>query len=154
MQLVQRWVGIARDPREFGRGVWMALGVPALGLALFLGLWAIAAPRIETSLGAVPGPMQVAEQARTLWTGHFNERRKRAEFYERQDKRNAARLKEDPAYQPRQFEWTGKPSYFDQILTSLFTAFAGFLLGTAVAVPLGILAGSSKVVQAAINPIV
>ena len=32
--------------------------------------------------------------------------------------------------------------------------FAGFLLATVVAVPLGILAGSSKVVQAAINPIV
>ena len=32
--------------------------------------------------------------------------------------------------------------------------FAGFLLATLVAVPLGILAGSSKVFQAAINPIV
>ncbi len=154
MQLVQQMVGVVQNPREFGRGVWMAMGIPAISLLLFLAVWAAVAPRIQTSLGAVPGPMQVAEQTRTLWNDHFNERRKKAEFYERQDQRNAERLKEDPTYQPRQFEWTGKPTYFDQILTSLFTVFAGFLLATIVAVPLGILAGSSKIVQSAINPIV
>ncbi len=154
MQLVQRMVGVVQNPLEFARGTWMALGVPMLSLVLFLAVWAMVAPRIQTSLGAVPGPVQVAEQAATLWHDHFNERRKKAEFYQRQDQRNAERLKEDPTYQPRQFEWTGKPTYFDQILTSLFTVFAGFVLATIVAVPLGILAGSSRVVQAAINPIV
>ena len=154
MQLVKKMVGVRQNPREFGHGVWMALGIPAFSLLLFLAVWAAVAPRIQTSLGAVPGPMQVAEQTATLWNDHFSERRKKAEFYVRQDKRNAERLKEDPTYQPRQFEWTGKPTYFDQILTSLFTVFAGFVLATIVAVPLGILAGSSRVVQAAINPIV
>ena len=154
MQLAQRMVGVLQNPRDFGRGVWMALGVPAISLVLFLAVWAMVAPRIQTSLGAVPGPVQVAEQAATLWNDHFNERRKRAEFYQRQEQRNAERLAADPAYQPRRFEWTGKPTYFDQILTSLLTVFAGFLLATIVAVPLGILAGSSKIVQSAINPIV
>ena len=77
-----------------------------------------------------------------------------AEFYERQDARNKERLAEDPSATPRKFSYTGKPTYLDQIVTSLVTVFTGFLLATVVAVPLGILAGSSKLFQAAINPIV
>ncbi len=155
MQLVQKMFGdMRRDPRELVRSLLLSLGVPLLAMAIFLGAWAAIAPRIETSLGAVPGPMQVAEQAQTLWADHFNERRKQREFYERQDARNKQKLAEDPTFTPRQFEWTGKPTYFDQIITSLITVFTGFALATVVAVPLGILAGSSKVVQAALNPIV
>ncbi len=155
MELVQKFfVGATRDPREMARAVWLNLGVPVAALALFLALWAALAPRIQTSLGAVPGPAQVMEQAQALWVDHFNERRKRAEFYERQDKRNVERKAEDPNYEPRHFAWTGKPTYFDQIITSLVTVFAGFALATLVAVPLGILAGSSKTFQSAINPIV
>lgn len=143
-----------RDPRELARALWLALAVPTLALAVFIALWAAVAPRITTSLGAVPGPLQVAEQARTLWADHFNERRKRSEFYARQETRNTERLAQDPGYEPRQFEWTGKPTYLDQIVTSLVTVFFGFVLATVVAVPLGILAGSSGLFQAAINPIV
>ncbi len=155
MALVQKlFGGASRDPREFARSVWMALGVPALALALFVALWGALAPRIETSLGAVPGPAQVLVQARALWADHFAERQRRADFYVRQDKRNAERLTEDPSSPPRQFVYTGKPTYLDQIVTSLITVFTGFLLATVVAVPLGILAGSSKTFQAAINPIV
>ncbi|HEY6511666.1 MAG TPA: ABC transporter permease [Burkholderiaceae bacterium] len=156
MELVlKRLLGEARrDPREWARSMMLALVVPALALALFLGLWAAAAPRIQTSLGAVPGPVQVLEQAHALWADHVAERGKRAEFLARQAERNKQRQAADPAYQPRQFEWTGKPTYIDQIVTSLVTVFTGFLLATVVAVPLGILAGSSKIVQAAINPIV
>ena len=155
MQLVQKFLaGAGRDPREFARSVWMALGVPALALAVFVALWAALAPRIQTSLGAVPGPAQVLEQAHALWSDHFAERQRRTDFYARQDQRNAERRAEDPGSQPRNFVYTGKPTYFDQIVTSLVTVFTGFLLATVVAVPLGILAGSSKTFQAAINPIV
>ncbi len=155
MEQAIKLVGASRrDPRELASALWLALGVPSLALAVFIALWAAVAPRIETSLGAVPGPVQVAEQAQTLWADHFNERRKRSEFYVRQDKRNAERLAEDPSYEPRAFEWTGKPTYLDQIITSLVTVFFGFVLATVVAVPLGILAGSSRLFQAAINPIV
>jgi len=155
MEFVQKFFAAAsRDPRELARSLLLSLGVPTLALALFLGAWAATAPRIHTSLGAVPGPVQVLEQAYALWADHVAERTKRAEFLARQDARNRQRLAEDPSYQPRQFEWTGKPTYLDQIVTSLLTVFTGFLLATVVAVPLGILAGSSKIVQAAINPIV
>jgi nitrate/nitrite transport system permease protein len=146
--------GIGRDPREWARTIWLAVGVPALAVALFLLLWGALAPRIQTSLGAVPGPLQVLQQARALWDDHQVERSKRAEFLERQEARNKQRQAEDPSYQARAFDWTGKPTYLDQIATSLKTVFTGFVLATLVAVPLGILAGSSKIVQAAINPIV
>jgi len=155
MELVQKFFsGASRDPRELARSLLLSLGVPLLAMALFVALWAAAAPRIQTSLGAVPGPLQVLVQAHALWADHVAERSKRSEFLARQDARNKERLAEDPTYQPRHFEWTGKPTYIDQIFTSLKTVFTGFLLATIVAVPLGILAGSSKVVQAAINPIV
>jgi nitrate/nitrite transport system permease protein len=136
------------------RALWTALGVPALALVLFLALWAGLAPRIQTSLGAVPGPAAVAEQAWGLWEAHLAERERATAFYERQDKRNAERLAEDPSYEPRNFTYTGKATYLDQIVTSLVTVFTGFLLATVVAVPLGIAAGASKTVQAAINPLV
>src|SRR5690606_3444724 len=82
------------------------------------------------------------------------ERVRRDEFYARQDARNAAALAENPEADVRVRRYTGKPTYFDQILTSLATVFAGFALATLVAVPLGVLAGLSKTVNAAINPLV
>jgi nitrate/nitrite transport system permease protein len=154
-QVLKIFGGAGRsDAGDFARRVLMSTGVPVLAFALFLAVWSFAAHRIQTSLGAMPGPMAVADQAVALVQDHFDERRKRAEFYERQDRRNAERLAEDPTAKPRHFEWTGKRTYIDQILTSLMTVFTGFLIATVVAVPLGILAGSSKWVQAAINPIV
>ena len=158
MQLVNKLLGggmaALRDPREMGRAFMMSVGVPVMAFALFLALWSVAASRIQTSLGAVPGPVQVAVQAKALIEEHFSEREREAAFYERQIKRNKERLAEDPTYEPRNFQWTGKRTYIDQIITSLYTVFVGFLLATVVAVPLGILAGTSKIVQAAINPMV
>lgn len=158
MELVSKLLGggaaALRDPRELGRAFIMSVGVPIAAFAIFLVLWSVTASRIQTSLGAVPGPVQVADQAVALVQEHFAEREREAAFYERQAKRNEERLAEDPNYQPRNFSWTGKATYLDQIFTSLKTVFVGFLLATVVAVPLGILAGTSKVVQAAINPMV
>jgi nitrate/nitrite transport system permease protein len=147
-------VAALRDPRELARAFVMSVGVPVVAFVIFLALWSVAASRIQTSLGAVPGPIQVAEQAVTLVKEHFSEREREAAFYERQIARNKERLAEDPSYEPRNFQWTGKRTYLDQIVTSLYTVFVGFLLATVVAVPLGILAGTSKIVQAAINPMV
>ena len=158
MELVNKLLGggmaALRDPREMGRAFLMSVGVPVVAFALFLALWSAAASRIQTSLGAVPGPVQVAVQAKALIEEHFSERERQAAFYERQIARNKERLAEDPSYEPRNFQWTGKRTYIDQIITSLYTVFVGFLLATVVAVPLGILAGTSKIVQAAINPMV
>jgi nitrate/nitrite transport system permease protein len=145
---------VGGDPREAARALMMSVGVPVIAFALFLGLWSVVASRIETSLGAVPGPLAVAEQAKVLWQDHLAEGKRRDDFVERQEARIKERLAEDPSYVPTRPAYTGKPTYIQQIGTSLLTVFAGFLLATAVAVPLGLLAGSSKIVQAAINPLV
>lgn len=139
---------------DLARRLFLSLGVPVISFAIFLALWSFAAARIDTSLGAMPGPVAVGQQAVALVKDHFAERKKRAAFYERQDMRIAERKAEDPGYQPRDFKYTGRPTYFDQIWTSLVTVFTGFVIATVIAVPLGILAGSSKWVQAAINPMV
>ena len=61
MELVMKLFGsVRRDPRELARALGLALGVPVLSMVVFLALWAALAPRIVTSLGAVPGPAQVA----------------------------------------------------------------------------------------------
>jgi nitrate/nitrite transport system permease protein len=134
--------------------LWRQLGVPLVAIALFLALWSALAARIDTSLGGVPGPSAVWHEARNLVAEHRAERERREEFYARQETRNAAALVEDPAAEVRMRRYTGKPTYFDQILTSLATVFTGFVLATLVAVPLGVCAGLSKTVNAAINPLV
>lgn len=142
------------DPREAARALLLSLGVPLFSLLLFMTLWSVVAPRIQTSLGTVPGPVQVMEQTQALWMDYFSDRKRRIAFYERQEQRNKEQVAQDPSYEPTIRAYTGKPTYLDQIFTSLKTVFAGFLFGTVIAVPLGILAGSSRIVQAAINPIV
>jgi nitrate/nitrite transport system permease protein len=136
------------------RSLWQSLGIPLLALAIFVGAWAEIAPRIDTSLGAVPGPAAVWQEAAALIADHRAERERRDAFFERQRVRNEQLLAEDPAAEVRLRQYTGKPTYFDQIATSLATVFAGFVLATLVAVPLGIAAGLSKTVNAALNPLV
>jgi nitrate/nitrite transport system permease protein len=154
MKKVLAYFGAGLDPREQARAVLLALGIPVLAIALFLWLWSVGAARVQTSLGAVPGPVHVFAQAKNLVNDHLAERAKQAEFYQRQEQRNRQRLAEDPKAEVTIHKWTGKPTFIDQILTSLETVFTGFLFATLVAVPLGILCGSSRVVQAALNPII
>ena len=134
--------------------VAFTLGVPLTAIALFLWLWSVSAARVQTSLGAVPGPVMVFSQAKSLFDDHLAERAKAAEFYQRVEARNRQRQAEDPKTAALSVNWTGKPTFVDQILTSLKTVFTGFLIATLVAVPLGIVCGSSRVVQAALNPII
>jgi len=154
MQAILKLLGAGRDPREAARALMLNLGVPVLAFALFLALWSASASRIQTSLGAVPGPAQVLTQAKALWDDHLADTKRRADFNARQEDRIRERLAEDPSYVPQRHAYTGKRTYVQQIGTSLVTVFAGFVLATMIAVPLGILAGSSRIVQAAINPMV
>ena len=78
-----------QNPKEQIENLIRNLGVPLMALALFLGLWHVGASHVETSLGKVPGPAAVWEQAGALWDEHKAEREKEAAFYERQEERNA-----------------------------------------------------------------
>lgn len=130
------------------------LFIPLAGILAFLLAWSVLAPRVQTSLGAIPGPVQVAEQARTLWADHLAERAKAAAFYQRQDERNAKLAAEGKADQVKERIYTGRPTYIDQILTSLMTVGLGFVIATAIAVPLGIASGLSRTFNGAINPLI
>lgn len=142
------------NPRAQGREIWRLLGVPLLAIALFLAAWSALAPTVQTSLGAIPGPAQVWEQVGNLNADAVRERQKEAAFYERQDARNAKLVAQGDADRVKERVYTGKPTYYDQIWTSIKTVFFGFLIASVIAIPLGIAAGLSPLVNAAINPLI
>lgn len=141
-------------PKAHLKDIWRLLGVPVLAMALFIAAWAQLAPMVQTSLGAIPGPSEVLAQAVNLHEDAAAERAKEADFYARQAEKNAALIAEGKADQVKERAYTGRPTYYQQIWTSIQTVFFGFLLATAVAVPLGIVSGLSPTANAAINPLV
>ncbi len=130
------------------------LTVPLFSILVFLLIWAGVAASIETSLGSLPGPVAVTEEFGNLISAHLHEREKAAAFYARQEERNARRIAADPSAEVKVHAWTGKPTFFDQILTSLKTVFAGFLLAGLLGVPIGLLCGTSTTAHAALNPLI
>jgi nitrate/nitrite transport system permease protein len=140
------------NPRAQVREIWRLLAVPLLAIAAFLLLWALLAPKVETSLGAVPGPGQVWEEAVNLHEDAQAKAAKRAEFQAKVDQLNERLIAN--GREPKERAYTGAPSYYQQIWTSIQTVFFGFLLATLVAVPLGILAGLSPTANAGLNPLI
>lgn len=109
---------------------------PIAGIVGFLLLWALLAPLAKTSLGTLPGPLEVFAQFKGLISEHF-----------------AQRTLQSSAEASGQI-WSGPPTFIDQIFTSLKTVTLGFILASLVAIPIGLFAGSSKIFNSAINPIV
>lgn len=130
------------------------LGIPAIAMILFLLIWGGLASKIHTSLGVVPGPAKVWEQAITLLDEHKAERHKEVAFYERQEKRNAKKLAANPQAEVKIRPYTGKATFFDQILTSVITVATGFILASLIAIPVGILCGLSTFLYTALNPLI
>jgi len=128
--------------------------VPVVAFVVFLLIWNAAASQIKTSLGQVPGPVQVWSQAVGLIEEHQAERRKEQAFYERQEKRNATKLAENPDAEVRIRPYTGKPTFIDQIFTSLYTVSAGFFLASLIAIPIGIFCGLNVTLYRALNPLI
>lgn len=147
-------MGYGEDPTTQFREFWRLLCVPALSILVFLFLWSQLAQQVETSLGTIPGPAKVWEQARVLHNDHAAERQKAIAFQERQAVRNAKLVEQGREDRVKWREYTGRPTYYDQIWTSLKTVFFGFLLATIVAVPIGITCGLSPIANVAINPFV
>ncbi len=128
--------------------------LPLIGILVFLMFWHLSARQVHTSLGTLPGPTETFHQFSNLVEEHFDEREKGVAFIERQEKRNAAKLAQNPDAKVKIRPYTGKPTFFDQILTSLFTVACGFLLATIIAVPLGIVLGLNQGLYQAFNPII
>ena len=62
--------------RLFGKVVPNLL-VPLIAVLIFLGLWSVGAKNVHTSLGQLPGPAKVWEQASALYQEHLAELRNR-----------------------------------------------------------------------------
>lgn len=134
--------------------VLRGLLAPLVAFVIFLVLWNAGAAQINTSLGQVPGPAQVWSQAVGLLDEHFAEREKEQAFYERQQKRNAAKLAKNPDAKVKIRSYTGKPTFIDQIFTSLFTVATGFFLASLIAIPVGIFCGLNATLYRALNPLI
>jgi nitrate/nitrite transport system permease protein len=162
------------DPKAQLRGIGTFLGAPVAAFGVFLLVWSALAQSIVTKYGTLPSPGEVAVQAKHLVADHYRSRAERDEFLaeqlakaaelERQaralgesgdDEASAdvARLlRRAEAARARRF--SGSPTYFDQILTSLKTVFAGFVVASLVAIPIGVLCGLSSVFLAALSPLI
>ncbi|MBY6153879.1 ABC transporter permease [Vannielia litorea] len=142
------------NPKAQGKEIWRLLGVPVLAIVGFLLLWGTLAPKVQTSLGAVPGPVQVWGEAVNLHEDAVAKAAKKAKFEEMVAARNEKLIAAGKEDQVKTVAYTGAPSFYEQIWTSIKTVFFGFLIGSAVAIPLGILAGLSPYANAAINPLI
>lgn len=142
------------DWSALGKYLVRQVGVPVIAIVLFLVAWGEIAAQIHTSLGVLPGPGKVWEQAVSLYQEHKQERAKEAAFIERQEKRNAAKLARDPNAKVKIRPYTGSPTFIDQMETSVITVTTGFILASLLAIPIGILCGLSSTIYTALNPLI
>lgn len=142
------------SPKEQLNALFLQIVVPILAIFIFLGFWSFSAARINTSLGQLPGPTQVMQAASSLMDAHGVERNKEKAFYQRQKIRNEKEKVKNPDAKITIRKYTGQPTYYDQIKTSLVTVFAGFLIASLIAVPIGIICGLNSTVMTALNPLI
>ncbi|MEB2778349.1 ABC transporter permease subunit [Algoriphagus sp. D3-2-R+10] len=95
----------------------------------------------------LPSPSQVLMAYQTLWKDHLEISGKKADFNQKVGQTNAKRAEQ--GLPP--IKYTGRPSFLDQIGTSLKTVAAGFFLSLLVAVPIGIVIGLSDVLRNSFN---
>lgn len=95
----------------------------------------------------LPSPKQVYAAFNALWKDHRNISEKKAEFKAKVAATNEQR--EAQGLDP--ITYTGRPSFVDQIGTSLKTVAAGFLLSMFIAVPIGIIIGLSPSLRTSFN---
>lgn len=136
------------------RELFRMIGLPILGITLFMLAWTALSKNITTSVGFLPGPAQVWASACDMLEHHKIEKVKKKEHFAKEAKR---KVKYETSFPDKTYEasqYTGQSTIVDYVGTSLFTVFFGFFLATLIAVPVGILCGLSRNFMAAINPII
>jgi nitrate/nitrite transport system permease protein len=147
-------IAAGENPAQQIRQLFLIMGVPLIAMLFFLGFWSFSASKVNTTLGTIPGPSAVWNEAMGLLDEHRAEKIKKAEFYVRQETRIEKEKAENPDTEIKIRPYNGSATYIDKIWTSLYTVFTGFMLATLVAVPLGLLCGMSPVINTAINPLI
>lgn len=169
------------DPRAQLKEIGTLIVVPMLAVCLFLAAWSLMADSIKTNSGQLPGPAVVGAAGRDLWNAHWQQRtqdaalkqEKRAEAVAylhaaRRAQAEAATLRgnrqsellrkaqtlEERALALANYTPTSAPTFIDQTINSLWTVFAGFLVATMIAIPLGIICGMSPLLNAALSPLI
>lgn len=99
---------------------------------------------------SLPTPADVWKGLKTLIADHKTIAADKNAFREKTAALNVSRKKQGLAA----ITYTGRPSFVDQILTSLKTVFAGFLLAALFAIPAGIVLGLSETLRNALNWII
>ncbi len=95
----------------------------------------------------LPSPAQVWTAYESLLSDHRIISEKKTAFAEKVAATNAQREEQGLVA----IKYTGRPSFVDQIFTSLKTVFAGFLLALFIAVPIGIMLGLSETLRSSVN---
>lgn len=134
--------------------VLKVIGLPILGFLCFLLAWQFTANNVVTSLGYFPGPAEVSSQFKNLIKEHKEQRAQVVKKYERQTIRNEKKLATNPNAKITWRDYKSRITFFDQILTSLFTVMCGFIVASLIAIPIGIIIGLSANMYSAINPII
>ena len=169
------------DPQAQFRAIFKGLLVPIIAFGVFLLLWASAAKNIETKYGTLPTPVEVWGAAAALVQDHQDTRAKEQSFYASQEAKAAKFSAASAMLSKRAATLTGSakesalakiekidakaagamsakfsasPTYLDQIMTSLKTVFAGFVVASLIAIPLGVLCGMSPLFRSALSPII
>ncbi|MEL6560573.1 MAG: ABC transporter permease subunit [Bacteroidota bacterium] len=96
---------------------------------------------------SLPSPLLVWNTAGLLIDDAQQVMQKKRDFYKKMEKTNA-KLK---AQNKEPITYTGRPSFLDQILTSLENIFWGVILAISIAIPFGILMGLSKGFKTSVN---
>lgn len=153
---------------------------PIASLILFIGLWQTSAQllfnkeadyRIEKALheqgeeaalvmkecissgdiscqpNTLPAPAQVKTSFFKLLEDHKIISQDKEDFIQKTAELNKKRASEGK----KAIVYTGRPSFVDQIITSIKTVFAGFLLAIFIAVPIGIITGLNETLRNSIN---
>lgn len=105
---------------------------------------------ISCKPNSLPSPAMVATALGKLWDDHKVMSAKKEDFIAQYASVNEERA----AKGETEIRYTGRPSFVDQIKTSLKTVFAGFLLSVIIAIPLGIVLGLSTTLRTSFNWIV
>ena len=107
----------------------------------------IASGEISCQPNTLPSPAQVWESYKSLLRDHRIISADKEAFIEKTAVMNEKRI----AAGKDAITYTGRPSFVDQIFTSLKTVFAGFLLALLIAVPIGVVIGLSKTLRSSVN---
>ena len=179
LNISQYFIGLFPKKINFS-GVFKNIGISLVSILIFLGVWqasasylynieatakiekaladqgAAAAETMRTCMASgdkscqpntLPSPVQVLGASQLLIADHRFISEKKAAFLEKVAATNAQRKAQGQAA----ITYTGRPSFVDQIFTSLKTVFVGFIIAFFIAVPIGVIIGLSENLRTAFN---